>query len=97
MLCAGIARGNAYHRAVGPVNRAGLTQQHRRRLAAMQPFETVYVDKLVVACDGTSTGGHPRVFLNLATAGQIECPYCSRLFVLKGTGDGKPPAAAAHP
>lgn len=67
----------------------------------MQPFETVYVDKLVVSCDGTKTGGHPRVFLNLATAGQIECPYCSRLFILK-KGDAAvsphvPNPAIAHP
>jgi uncharacterized Zn-finger protein len=53
----------------------------------MQPFETIYVDKTVVACDGTEEGGHPRVYLNLATAGRIECPYCSRLYILKGNGD----------
>ena len=63
----------------------------------MQPFETVYVDKIVVACDGTAAGGHPRVFLNLATAGRIECPYCSRTFILKGAADGKPAPATAHP
>jgi uncharacterized Zn-finger protein len=63
----------------------------------MQPFETVYVDKVVVACEGTGTGGHPRVFLNLAASGQVECPYCSRLFILKSTADVKPPASTAHP
>jgi uncharacterized Zn-finger protein len=66
----------------------------------MQPFETVYVDKVVVSCDGTKTGGHPRVFLNLASAGQIECPYCSRLFILK-KGEAEPTHAptpsTAHP
>jgi uncharacterized Zn-finger protein len=62
----------------------------------MQPFETVYVDKVVVACDGTDTGGHPRVFLNLAAAGRIECPYCSRLFILKLPG-AEPKPASAHP
>jgi uncharacterized Zn-finger protein len=62
----------------------------------MQPFETVYVDKVVVACDGTHSGGHPRVFLNLAAVGRIECPYCSRLFILKLPG-AEPKPASAHP
>jgi len=60
----------------------------------MQPFETVLVDTLVVACDGTDAGGHPRVFLNLKSDGKIECPYCSRTFVLKNPGQASAPA---HP
>jgi uncharacterized Zn-finger protein len=60
----------------------------------MQPFETVYVDDVKVACEGEGTGGHPLVYLNLATAGRIECPYCSRLFILKGKAA---PGAAAAP
>ncbi|HEY5209220.1 MAG TPA: zinc-finger domain-containing protein [Stellaceae bacterium] len=66
----------------------------------MQPFETVYVDTVVVACDGTHTGGHPRVYLNLAAAGQIECPYCSRTFILKVEREGAnvtPTPSSAHP
>jgi uncharacterized Zn-finger protein len=46
------------------------------------PFETIYIDEMVAVCSGG--GGpleHPRVYLNLAPAGKIECPYCSRLFV----------------
>jgi uncharacterized Zn-finger protein len=46
------------------------------------PFETIYTDEMVAVCSGG--GGpleHPRVYLNLAPAGKIECPYCSRLFV----------------
>jgi len=98
MVCAGIARGNAYHRAIGPVNRTGLNHNKLRRLSAMQPFETVYVDNVVVACDGTKTGGHPRVFLNLSAAGKIECPYCSRTFILKGAESGATPKqSTAHP
>ena len=66
----------------------------------MQPFETVFVDSAVVACEGESSGGHPRVFLNLTAAGQIECPYCSRLFILK-KNEAEPPHAptpsTAHP
>jgi uncharacterized Zn-finger protein len=46
------------------------------------PFETIYTDEMVAACDGGEGPlGHPRVYLNLGAAGKIECPYCSRLFV----------------
>ncbi len=61
----------------------------------MQPFETVHVDSVTVACEGSGPEGHPRVYLNLGSAGRIECPYCSRTFVLKRKGDAA--AAPAHP
>jgi uncharacterized Zn-finger protein len=60
---------------------------------AREPFETIYVDKQTVACEGDAEGDHPRVYLNLEPAGRIECPYCSRLFILKGRGEPAP----AHP
>jgi uncharacterized Zn-finger protein len=48
----------------------------------MQPFEVVYVQTQVVACNGGGGAlGHPKVYLNLSAEGKIECPYCSRLFV----------------
>jgi uncharacterized Zn-finger protein len=48
----------------------------------MQPFETIYVDENVAACNGGGGPlGHPRVFLNLSVEGKVECPYCSRLFI----------------
>jgi uncharacterized Zn-finger protein len=48
----------------------------------MGPFETIYIDETVAACNGGGGPlGHPRVFLNLAHDGKVECPYCSRLFV----------------
>ncbi len=47
----------------------------------MQPSETFTVDTLNVACDG-GTLGHPVVYLNLAPAGEVDCPYCGRHFVL---------------
>jgi uncharacterized Zn-finger protein len=50
----------------------------------MQPFETIYIDSMVVACNGGGGPlGHPKVYLNLAGDGQVECPYCSRLFIHK--------------
>jgi uncharacterized Zn-finger protein len=52
----------------------------------MKPFETIVVDSHVVACNGGGGPlGHPRVYLNLGADNRIECPYCSRLFVRRGT------------
>jgi len=49
----------------------------------MQPFETIIVETRTIACNGGGgAAGHPRVFLNLGPANRVECPYCSRLFVL---------------
>jgi len=48
----------------------------------MTPFETIETDQMVAACNGNGGPmGHPRVYLNLAPSGRVECPYCSRLFV----------------
>jgi uncharacterized Zn-finger protein len=55
----------------------------------MEQGEVVYVKERVVACDGGKLG-HPRVYLNLGPKGEVECPYCSRRFVLES-----PPAKAA--
>ncbi|MFC4271855.1 zinc-finger domain-containing protein [Sneathiella chungangensis] len=50
----------------------------------MQAFETIEVDSPKVACDGGKGPlGHPRVFLNMGDKDKVECPYCSRLYVLK--------------
>jgi uncharacterized Zn-finger protein len=55
----------------------------------MAPFETIEIDGMVTVCNGDGGAlGHPRVYLNLAPAGRVECPYCSRVFVNP---------AAAHP
>ena len=48
----------------------------------MGPAETIYTDEMVAACNGGGGPlGHPRVYLNLAPTGRVECPYCSRLYV----------------
>ncbi|MEX0583154.1 MAG: zinc-finger domain-containing protein [Sneathiella sp.] len=50
----------------------------------MQAIETIEVDSPKVACDGgRGPLGHPRVFLNMGDKGSVECPYCSRNYVLK--------------
>lgn len=68
----------------------------------MEPFETIYIDEMVAACNGGGGPlGHPRVYLNLAPAGRVECPYCSRLYVNPATavanGEGDAPVAIGGP
>ena len=49
----------------------------------MEPVETIEVDSPTVACDGGDGPlGHPRVFLNMGSKREIDCPYCGRRFVL---------------
>jgi uncharacterized Zn-finger protein len=61
----------------------------------MPPFETIQIDTMIAACDGGGGAlGHPRVFLNLSATGEVECPYCSRLFVNKARQGGAGVVAA---
>lgn len=48
--------------------------------------ETITVDTKKIACDGDEGPlGHPRVFLTIdPDTGTVECPYCDRLYILKG-------------
>jgi uncharacterized Zn-finger protein len=69
----------------------------------MGPAETIYIDEMVAACNGGSGAlGHPRVYLNLAPLGRVECPYCSRLYVNRalaeaGGEDGPTRSPAVDP
>lgn len=69
----------------------------------MEPFETIYIDEMVAACNGGGGPlGHPRVYLNLAPTGRVECPYCSRLYVNRalnasGGQDGATVSTAMDP
>ena len=49
-----------------------------------EPLETIKVDTTAVNCDGGGGAlGHPRVYLQIKPeVGEIECPYCSRRYVL---------------
>lgn len=50
---------------------------------AMQPMETIHVDEENVGCDGGGGAlGHPLIYLTIAAPGYVDCPYCSRRFVL---------------
>jgi uncharacterized Zn-finger protein len=57
----------------------------------MKPFQVIEIDSMEVACEGDGGPlGHPRVFLHIDKKnGHIQCPYCSRLYVLKGQGELK--------
>jgi uncharacterized Zn-finger protein len=64
---------------------------------SMGPSQTIYVDEMVVACNGGEGPlGHPRVYLNLAPSGRAECPYCSRLYLNRAmlAANGERPAFA---
>ena len=50
--------------------------------------EELIVETEVVRCDGGGgVLGHPAVFLNVGSEGQIVCPYCSRIFVREAEED----------
>lgn len=62
---------------------------------ALPPPETKIVETMTVACDGDEGPlGHPRVYLNMGNDGQVECPYCDRLYILKGSAADKAHNAA---
>lgn len=47
--------------------------------------EIIFVARTRAVCDGgTGALGHPRVYLEMGDDTQIQCPYCSRLYVLEG-------------
>lgn len=59
----------------------------------MQPPEIIEANSRELACDGGGGAlGHPRVFLNMGTKSEIDCPYCGRHFVRAADA----PAAADH-
>ena len=64
----------------------------------MTPFETIQIDEMVAACNGGGGPlGHPRVYLNLAPVGHVECPYCSRRFVNRAAAAANPHVGVAMP
>src|SRR5260221_14431966 len=77
---------------------AAIIRRRNRREIVTEPFEVITVDTDRVACDGGGGAlGHPKVYLNLGKEGRIECPYCSRLYVLrKGAQGGTGAGAHAH-
>jgi uncharacterized Zn-finger protein len=73
---------------------AAIIRRHERKEKVTEPFEVITVDTDRVACDGGGGAlGHPKVYLNLGEEGQIECPYCSRLYKMRA---GARSGAHAH-
>jgi uncharacterized Zn-finger protein len=58
-----------------------------------EALETITASTTQVHCDGGGGSlGHPRIYLHIEPeVGEIECPYCSRKYVLS-----KEARAAAH-
>lgn len=52
-----------------------------------KPTEIVYTAEERVGCDGGDKMGHPLVYLVVPHHGDVQCPYCSRLFVWKDEND----------
>jgi uncharacterized Zn-finger protein len=59
--------------------------QTSAQTSAQTPVETEVVDTATVACGGGGALGHPKVYLNIGSDGQVACPYCSRRYVLAET------------
>ena len=60
------------------------------------PPEVVKVRVRRIACDGVGGAlGHPRVYLEMGEADQVECPYCDRRFVLAKGASGHEDEALA--
>jgi uncharacterized Zn-finger protein len=77
---------------------AAQASTHTISQSHMGPFETIYINETVAACNGGGGSlGHPRVFLNLGRDGKVECPYCSRLFVNRAMQEPAPGDAATPP
>lgn len=50
------------------------------------PPEVMLVDSTRVSCDGVGGAlGHPKVFMEMGDSGSVECGYCDRRFVLRGS------------
>lgn len=61
-------------------------------MSAIPPPETITVDSMDVACDGSgevsAALGHPRVYLRIDPEfGFVECGYCDRRFVYRAQAE----------
>lgn len=53
----------------------------------METTEIITVSEARVSCDGGKGAlGHPKVYLDVKKKGYVDCPYCSRRFVLEKQG-----------
>lgn len=62
----------------------------------MAANERVYVEDEHVVCDGGDPAlGHPAIYLTLEKDGKVDCPYCSRRFLLRGSTAAQQEESAA--
>lgn len=48
--------------------------------------ETIIVTDRRICCDGGGGAlGHPKVYYTIGELGYVECGYCDRKFILKGS------------
>lgn len=47
--------------------------------------EVIVVDQKRVMCDGGGALGHPRTWYEMGDEDFVECGYCDRRFVLRGS------------
>jgi uncharacterized Zn-finger protein len=56
--------------------------------ASVPPPEVIVTEHHRIACDGGGGAlGHPRVFLEMGEDDFVECGYCDRRFVRKGSSE----------
>jgi uncharacterized Zn-finger protein len=55
------------------------------KLNAPEPPEVLVVDDHRVSCDGGGALGHPRVWYEIGDDGFVDCGYCDRRFVRRGS------------
>jgi uncharacterized Zn-finger protein len=61
-----------------------MAQNSSKKQTIAEP-EAIYCDLSKVSCDGDDGAlGHPRVYLQMDALGQVECPYCDRLYIKAG-------------
>jgi uncharacterized Zn-finger protein len=59
------------------------------------PPEVFFAESTRVACDGGGGAlGHPIVYMEMGDSPYVECGYCDRRFVLRGSGDVESEAGA---
>jgi uncharacterized Zn-finger protein len=56
----------------------------------MEPPEIIEIDQTNPVCDGGGGAlGHPKIYLEMGSKSEIDCPYCGRHFILTGDGAHK--------
>lgn len=63
-----------------------MTESEANQTASAKKRYTVTANDLPLSCpmpDMILWNAHPRVYLPIETAGEVECPYCSAIYTLK--------------